>query len=122
MCILQSSDFKTFRKLNKMTQAEAANYFGCEQSFISFIETGKSKVPAIFISKILADDSFDKSMLRQPIAEQGVDRDDYKDKYLKEVEEHSALKSEHIAVLKELNALQKKLADNRERAAGVKVG
>jgi hypothetical protein len=61
------------------------------------------------------------NMLRQPIAEQGGDRDDYKDKYFKEVEEHSALKSEHIAVLNELRALQKKLASDRERAAGVKV-
>ncbi len=49
------ADFKTFRKLNKLTQQQAAEYFGCLQSFISQIETGRSAVPDSFISKILED-------------------------------------------------------------------
>lgn len=49
------ADFKTFRKLNKLTQQQAAEYFGCLQSFISQIETGRSIVPDSFISKILSD-------------------------------------------------------------------
>lgn len=52
------ADFKTFRKLNKLTQQQAAEYFGCLQSFISQIETGRSAVPDSFISKILADGIF----------------------------------------------------------------
>lgn len=49
------ADFKTFRKLNKLTQQQTAEYFGCLQSFISQIETGRCAVPDSFISKILAD-------------------------------------------------------------------
>ena len=48
-------DFREFRKENNFTQKQAAEYFGCEQSFISLIETGRSKIPQEFISKILAD-------------------------------------------------------------------
>lgn len=49
------ADFKAFRKLNNLTQQQAAEYFGCLQSFISQIETGRSVVPDSFISKILED-------------------------------------------------------------------
>lgn len=52
------ADFKTFRKLNKLTQQQAAEYFGCLQSFISQIETGRSAVPEAFISKILVDGKY----------------------------------------------------------------
>jgi transcriptional regulator with XRE-family HTH domain len=48
-------DFKAFSKENKMTQAEAAKYFGCNQSFISHIERGENEIPEKFISKILDD-------------------------------------------------------------------
>lgn len=58
-------DLKRFRRANKMTQVQAAAYFGCEQSFISLIETGRSKTPEGFISKILADDNIDSSMVRK---------------------------------------------------------
>lgn len=53
-------DFKAFRKANKMTQKEASEYFGCNQSFISHIERGENNVPEAFISKILADSSIIK--------------------------------------------------------------
>lgn len=56
-------DLKHFRKANKMSQKDAAAYFEVGQSFISMIEGGKNKIPASFISKILADDNIDKSML-----------------------------------------------------------
>lgn len=56
-------DFKLFRKANKLTQKDAAEYFGCGQGFISQIETGTSQIPSHFISKILANSSFDKSMI-----------------------------------------------------------
>lgn len=48
-------DFKAFRKANKWTQSIAAGYFGCDQSFISMVESGKNKLPESFISKILVD-------------------------------------------------------------------
>lgn len=56
-------DFKLFRKANKLTQKDAAEYFGCGQGFISQIETGTSQIPSHFISKILSNPSFDKSMI-----------------------------------------------------------
>lgn len=53
--VLEDFDFKAFRKRKEMTQKEAAEYFGCDQSFISQIETGKSEIPRSFMSKIRAD-------------------------------------------------------------------
>lgn len=58
------TNFKLFRKKNKLTQKDAAEYFGCVQGFISQIETGVSQIPDSFISKILADSTFDKSMIQ----------------------------------------------------------
>lgn len=60
-------DFKAFRKSNKMTQEKAAVYFGVDQSFISQIERGKSKIPESFRSKILEDKSLDVSMIPKEI-------------------------------------------------------
>jgi len=59
-------NFKAFRKANKMTQQELADYFGVGQGFISQIEKGNRPVPERFISKLLADESKDSSMI-QPI-------------------------------------------------------
>lgn len=56
-------DFKEFRKANKLTQIEAAAYFGCAHSFISMIETGKSAIPQAWREKIMADPKLDKSMI-----------------------------------------------------------
>ena len=50
-------DLKIFRKQNGLSQVQAADYFHCDQSFISQIENGKSKVPDDFIIKILQDSS-----------------------------------------------------------------
>ena len=38
-------DFKAFRKIKKMTQQDAADYFGVTQSFISQIEKGNCPIP-----------------------------------------------------------------------------
>ena len=51
-------DFKRFRLDNKMTQKDAAKYFGVSQAFISQIEKGVRPVPDDFISKIKADKNF----------------------------------------------------------------
>ncbi len=59
-------DFKAFRKANKMTQQELADYLGVGQGFISQIEKGNRPVPERFISELLADESKDSSMI-QPI-------------------------------------------------------
>lgn len=58
-------DLKSFRKANGFNQEAAANYFGCNQSFISLIETGRAKPPTEFISKLLSDTNIDKTGLKQ---------------------------------------------------------
>ncbi len=60
---MYSVDLKLFRKQNGLNQVQAANYFSCDQSFISQIENGKSKVPDDFIAKILQDNSIRKDAL-----------------------------------------------------------
>jgi len=42
-------DFKKFRRQNNFTQVQAAEYFGCDQSFISQIENGRT--PDLMIMK-----------------------------------------------------------------------
>lgn len=56
-------DFKRFRKDNKMTQVQAAEYFGFTQAFISQMERGESKIPEDLLEKIKADTTLDKSFL-----------------------------------------------------------
>ena len=48
-------DLKKFRKDNKLTQDQLANYLGCKQAFISQIERGEGTIPDRFISKIKVD-------------------------------------------------------------------
>src|ERR1035437_4943883 len=50
-------DLKRFRLDNKMSQNAVANYFGCDQSFISQIERGIRPMPDGYMSKIEADKS-----------------------------------------------------------------
>ena len=45
-------DLKTFRKYNKISQQELADYLGVGQSFISQIERGASSIPHSMIEKI----------------------------------------------------------------------
>lgn len=56
-------DFKRFRKDNKMTQVQAADYFGFTQAFISQMERGESKIPEDLLEKIKADTTLNKSFL-----------------------------------------------------------
>lgn len=62
---MYSLDLKWFRKANKFTQKECADYFDVSQAFISLIERGENKPPQTFISKILADDNIDKTGLTE---------------------------------------------------------
>lgn len=48
-------DLKEFRKRNKLTQINLAEYFDCDQGFISQLETGKSPIPETYIAKIKSD-------------------------------------------------------------------
>lgn len=58
-----SIDLKLFRKDNNLSQSNAAKLFGCDQSFISQIETGRSKIPDEYISKILANPRLNKDSI-----------------------------------------------------------
>lgn len=51
-------NFKGFRKANNLTQKQAAEYFQCEQAFISQLESGKRPVPNDYISKIVKDNHY----------------------------------------------------------------
>lgn len=57
------ADFKRFRKVNDLTQEQAADLFGVSQAFISQIEKGLRPIPSEFISKISGSESLDSSML-----------------------------------------------------------
>lgn len=57
-----SADFKRFRRVNKLTQAEIAAFLGCTQGFISQVEKGVSTLSPEFISVILANPDWDTSM------------------------------------------------------------
>ncbi|SBW05603.1 XRE family transcriptional regulator [uncultured Dysgonomonas sp.] len=48
-------DLKQFRKENKITQIQLAEYLSVTQGFISQIEKGVSQLPEIYISKILEE-------------------------------------------------------------------
>ena len=57
------TDIKAFRRKNNLTQKELANYLGIGNVFICLIETGKSKLPARLLEKILDNDKgWDTSM------------------------------------------------------------
>jgi transcriptional regulator with XRE-family HTH domain len=81
-------DFKKFRRQNNFTQVQAAEYFGCDQSFISQIENGRSPVPFEYIDKILADDNLDKSALSA---------EDDREKNM--LDEQTAIINKHLALL-----------------------
>lgn len=57
------ADFKQFRKVNGLTQENAAEYFSCTQGFISQIEKGIRPIPSEFISKAMANKSWDCAAL-----------------------------------------------------------
>lgn len=51
-------DLKAFRKQNKLTQIQLAEYLGVTQGFISQVEKDISQLPDKFISKILEDNIY----------------------------------------------------------------
>jgi len=62
------ADFKAFRKDNKLSQIKAAEYFGCNQSFISQIERGNRPIPEAFIEKAKGDISINATNLIENIS------------------------------------------------------
>lgn len=48
-------DIKNFRKANNLKQQELAEYLGTTRSFISLIETGRSKLPDEMLAKLLTN-------------------------------------------------------------------
>lgn len=62
---MYSFDLKSFRKKNNLSQSDMAAFFGCGQSFISLIETDRSKIPDEYISKLLANPEFNTESIVQ---------------------------------------------------------
>lgn len=59
-------ELKRFREVNKLTQAEVADYLGVGQGFVSQMEKGDRKVPDAAIEKIMNNPhGWDTSMLMQ---------------------------------------------------------
>lgn len=61
-------DLKAFRKANKLTQKDLAEYLGVHHSFIANIETGRSSLPNEQLDKILSNtNGWDINMLRNNV-------------------------------------------------------
>lgn len=71
------TDFKAFRKDNKLSQIKAAEYFGCNQSFISQIERGNRPIPEAFIEKAKGDISINATNLIKNISNISNIKEDY---------------------------------------------
>ena len=57
-------DLRGFRKTNNLTQDELGEYLGMKKSFISKVENGREKLPAVKLQKLLSNDKgWDTSML-----------------------------------------------------------
>lgn len=59
-------DLKAFRKANKISQVELAEYLSVGQPFISQVEKGTRPLPKEYISKLSANPNWNVSMLTQP--------------------------------------------------------
>ena len=57
-------DLKAFRRANKISQLDLADFFGVGQSFISQVEKGDRPLPKDYISKLLAHSSWDTSTIK----------------------------------------------------------
>lgn len=51
-----ATQFRAFRKFNKLTQEEVADYLGVKKSFISQIETGRVDLPDDKFYRLLQND------------------------------------------------------------------
>lgn len=57
-------DLRKFREVNNLTQTELGEYIDMKKSFISKIENGKEKLPALKLQKLLSNpNGWDTSML-----------------------------------------------------------
>jgi transcriptional regulator with XRE-family HTH domain len=63
---MKTIDLKAFRKANKISQIELAEFLEVGQSFISQIEKGTRPLPSEYISKLTANLNWDTSMLTEP--------------------------------------------------------
>lgn len=63
---MKTIDLKAFRKANKISQIELAEFLEVGQSFISQIEKGTRPLPLEYISKLTANLNWDTSMLTEP--------------------------------------------------------
>ena len=99
---MYSIDIREFRRANKMTQQELADYFGVVQGFISNMENGREKVPDKYISKILGDPNVDSSMVKVVAPENEV-------KMPREVFDKFSLLLETISSQQKVNAEQGRL-------------
>lgn len=61
---MKSVDLKAFRKANNISQVELAEYLGVGQPFISQIEKGIRPIPQEYISRLLANQEWDCSMIQ----------------------------------------------------------
>lgn len=63
-------DLKTFRKFNRITQQQLADFLGVQQSFICNIEAGKASLPDDKLQNIISNDcGWDTSTLTGDAAE-----------------------------------------------------
>lgn len=63
---METIDLKAFRRINKLTQLEVAEYFGVQKAFISAVENGRSKLPREKYALLLQNPyGWDTSMLTQ---------------------------------------------------------
>lgn len=60
------ADIRKFRQVNGIRQEELANYLGISRSFISLVETARSKMPSEYIAKLINNDmGWDTSCLHE---------------------------------------------------------
>ena len=64
---MKTIDLKAFRKANKISQIELAEFLEVGQSFISQIEKGTRPLPSEYISKLTANPIWDTSMLTEQV-------------------------------------------------------
>lgn len=66
------ADLKAFRKANKLTQEQVAEYLGIKKPFICKIETGREAFPDKHLQKLIDNEfGWDVEMLRKHIERSG---------------------------------------------------
>lgn len=109
-------DLKSFREANKLTQEDLAKVLGVSRGFIGQVECGASKFPKQHLEELLANESFDSSML---VIDASTNI------HAKASGDHSKLKIDSqsnsgykIELLKaEVESLKKQLEEEKQRSA-----